>query len=98
MRPFGEAQSKAMRLSTQSGQYHTILESRSSSLTQHSCWHNTEYFIKNKLKRINEYYKIKNEIEEFVKRKKNYFLNKKKSKQEKIYKQNCKQKGQKERA
>ena len=27
MRPFGEAQSKAMRAYTQSGQYHTIMES-----------------------------------------------------------------------
>ena len=28
MRPFGEAQSKAMRAYAQSGQYHTIVESR----------------------------------------------------------------------
>ena len=28
MRPFGEAQSKAMRAYVQSGQYHTIVESR----------------------------------------------------------------------
>ena len=28
MRPLGEAQSKAMRAYTQSGQYHTIVESR----------------------------------------------------------------------
>ena len=28
MRPFGEAQSKAMRAYAQSGQYHTIMESR----------------------------------------------------------------------
>ena len=28
MRPFGEAQSKAMRDYAQSGQYHTIVESR----------------------------------------------------------------------
>ena len=26
MRPFGEAQSKAMRAYTQSGQYHTVVE------------------------------------------------------------------------
>ena len=28
MRPFGETQSKAMRAYAQSGQYHTIVESR----------------------------------------------------------------------
>ena len=32
MRSFGEAQSKAMRTYTQSGQYHTIVESRYSGI------------------------------------------------------------------